>query len=47
MSAQTTVESFAGNGTKSYVLHSVRTLIDGSEQIFINNRFLTRTSITS
>ncbi|MBI5078534.1 hypothetical protein HZB08_00740 [Candidatus Saganbacteria bacterium] len=40
--AEGTVESFPGNGTKSYALHSSRDLVDGSEKIFVNQRLLNK-----
>jgi len=40
--AETTNETFSGSGTKTYVLHSGADLIDGSEQIFVNNKLLNR-----
>lgn len=40
--AETTIESFVGNGTKSYLLHSTKDLIEGTEQIFVNQQLLNR-----
>ena len=40
--AQATIESFNGNGSKNYLLHSSTDIIDGSEQIYVNNNLLNR-----
>lgn len=40
--AESTVESFFGNGTKTYVLHSAKDLIEGSEKVSVNNNLLNK-----
>lgn len=40
--AETTIEGFAGTGSKNYTLHSPKDIIDGSEQIYVNQRLLNR-----
>jgi hypothetical protein len=40
--SETTVETFSGNGTKTYVLHSAADLIEGTEQISVNNKLLNK-----
>lgn len=40
--AESTIEGFVGNGTKTYILHSPADIVDGSEKIFINQRLLNR-----
>lgn len=40
--AETTVETFSGNATKNYTLHSPSTIIDASERLYINNQLLNR-----
>ncbi|HVN67754.1 MAG TPA: hypothetical protein VMT55_05210, partial [Candidatus Sulfotelmatobacter sp.] len=40
--AEPTTESFFGNGTKSYFLHSSALIIEGSEKISVNNHVLNR-----
>jgi len=37
-----TSESFAGNGSKKYTLHSAQEIIEGSEKIYINNLLLNK-----
>jgi hypothetical protein len=40
--SETTIETFSGNGTKTYPLHSPATLIEGTEQIMVNNKLLNK-----
>lgn len=40
--AETTVETFAGSGSKLYALHSPAAIIEGSEKILVNNLLVNR-----
>lgn len=40
--AETTFESFTGNGTKNYVLHSTKDIIEGSEKVYINDYLMNK-----
>ena len=40
--SQPTIETFSGNGTKIYPLHSPDVIIDGSEKILVNNKLVNR-----
>ncbi|MFA6431692.1 MAG: hypothetical protein WCV91_04865, partial [Candidatus Margulisiibacteriota bacterium] len=40
--SEASVESFAGNGTKIYSLHSSGDVVDGSEQIYVNQKLLNK-----
>ncbi|OGC08438.1 hypothetical protein A3F86_03375 [candidate division WOR-1 bacterium RIFCSPLOWO2_12_FULL_45_9] len=40
--AETTLESFSGSGTKSYILKSAQDIIEGSEKVSVNAKVLNR-----
>lgn len=40
--AESTSESFSGNGSKSYTFHSPQNIVEGSEKISANNKVLNR-----
>jgi len=40
--AETSIETFTGNGTKNYNLHSPKDIIEGSEQIYVNDHMLNK-----
>lgn len=40
--SEPTAETFAGNGGKTYLLHSPAAIVDGSEKITVNNQLLNR-----
>jgi hypothetical protein len=40
--SQTTVESFVGNNSRNYSLHSTSNIVEGSEKVSVNNRALNK-----